>query len=125
MRADATKSASLGHVRDCVNNDLVSGITTRQQSQTAIVFRQQQVAVRQELVDAINSESSRPSIIFQRTLGLVDTLLMGRESAGLPEEVHAVADQRLFIPMAEGTRSLNIAIAAGMAVAEGVRQLRG
>ncbi|MEM7058882.1 MAG: tRNA (cytidine(34)-2'-O)-methyltransferase [Pseudomonadota bacterium] len=53
-----------------------------------------------------------------------DTLLMGQESAGLPEEVHAIADARLVIPMATGTRSLNIAIAAGMAVAEAVRQLR-
>jgi len=54
-----------------------------------------------------------------------DTLLMGRESAGLPEEVHGIADGRVVIPMAEGTRSLNIAIAAGIGVAEGVRQLRG
>ena len=53
-----------------------------------------------------------------------DTLLMGRESAGLPEDVHAMADGRLVIPMAEGTRSLNIAIAAGIAVAEASRQLR-
>ncbi|MEM9063644.1 MAG: TrmH family RNA methyltransferase [Pseudomonadota bacterium] len=53
-----------------------------------------------------------------------DTILMGRESAGLPEDVHAAADARLVIPMAPGTRSLNIAIAAGMAIAEAVRQLR-
>ena len=53
-----------------------------------------------------------------------DTILMGRESAGLPEDVHTMADARVVIPMAEGTRSLNIAIAAGMAVAEGIRQLR-
>lgn len=53
-----------------------------------------------------------------------DTLLMGQESAGLPEEVHDVADARLVIPMAEGTRSLNIAIAAGIAAAEALRQLR-
>ena len=52
-----------------------------------------------------------------------DIILMGRESAGLPEEVHALADARLVIPMAEGTRSLNIAIAAGMAVGEATRQL--
>ena len=52
-----------------------------------------------------------------------DVILMGRESAGLPEEVHAAADARLVIPMAEGTRSLNIAIAAGIAVAEAIRQL--
>ena len=53
-----------------------------------------------------------------------DTLLMGRESAGLPDEVHAAADARLVIPMAEGTRSLNIAVAAGIAAAEVIRQTR-
>lgn len=53
-----------------------------------------------------------------------DTLLMGQESAGLPQEVHQSADARIAIPMAEGTRSLNIAIAAGIAVAEALRQTR-
>lgn len=53
-----------------------------------------------------------------------DTLLLGQESAGLPEHVHEVADARLCIPMRPGTRSLNIAIAAGIAVAEALRQLR-
>lgn len=54
-----------------------------------------------------------------------DVLLMGRESAGLPEHVHAAADARLSIPMANGTRSLNIAVAAGIAMAEALRQMRG
>ena len=53
-----------------------------------------------------------------------DTLLMGRESAGLPQEVHALADARVFVPMAEGTRSLNIAVAAGICTAEALRQLQ-
>ena len=53
-----------------------------------------------------------------------DALLMGRESAGLPEDVHAACDARVAIPMAPGTRSLNIAIAAGIAAGEAVRQLR-
>lgn len=53
-----------------------------------------------------------------------DVLLMGRETAGLPEEVHSAADARIAIPMAQGTRSLNIAVAAGISVAEAVRQLR-
>jgi len=54
-----------------------------------------------------------------------DVLLMGRESAGLPADVRAGADARVQIPMADGTRSLNIAVAAGIAVAEALRQLRG
>lgn len=53
-----------------------------------------------------------------------DTILMGQESAGLPDDVHEAVDARVVIPMAPGTRSLNIAISAGMAVFEAVRQLR-
>lgn len=53
-----------------------------------------------------------------------DIILMGRESAGAPDEVHAAADARLLIPMPGGGRSLNIAMAAGITVAEAARQLR-
>jgi tRNA (cytidine/uridine-2'-O-)-methyltransferase len=51
-----------------------------------------------------------------------DILLMGRESAGLPEAVHARADLRLRIPMAAGFRSLNLAVASGIALGEALRQ---
>ena len=51
-----------------------------------------------------------------------DTLLMGSESRGAPEEVHARADVRVRIPQVEGTRSLNIAVAAGIGLAEAMRQ---
>ncbi len=51
-----------------------------------------------------------------------DVLLMGRESAGLPPEVHAQADLRLRIPMAPGYRSLNLALATGIALGESLRQ---
>ncbi len=54
-----------------------------------------------------------------------DVLLLGRESAGLPDDVHAAADARLTIPQTAGTRSLNVAIAGGMAVGEALRQLGG
>ena len=52
-----------------------------------------------------------------------DTLLFGRESSGVPEEVHAAADARLLIPMPGGGRSLNLALAAAMAAGEAMRQL--
>ena len=52
-----------------------------------------------------------------------DILLMGRESAGAPEEVHAAADARLLIPLAPGVRSLNIHVAAAVALAEARRQV--
>lgn len=53
-----------------------------------------------------------------------DIILMGRESAGVPDEVHDAADTRLLIPMPGGGRSLNIAMAAGITIAEASRQLR-
>jgi tRNA (cytidine/uridine-2'-O-)-methyltransferase len=54
-----------------------------------------------------------------------DTLLVGRESAGVPEAVHRVADARLCIPMRAGLRSLNVAVAAAMVLGEALRQTRG
>lgn len=52
-----------------------------------------------------------------------DALLLGRESAGAPEEAHAAADARIRIPLATGARSLNIAVAAAVALAEARRQM--
>ena len=54
-----------------------------------------------------------------------DVLLFGRESAGVPDEVHAAADARLTIPMRSGLRSLNVAMACAMAVGEALRQTGG
>jgi tRNA (cytidine/uridine-2'-O-)-methyltransferase len=51
-----------------------------------------------------------------------DVLLFGRESSGVPEKVHATADARLVIPIRAGLRSLNVAMAAAMAVGEALRQ---
>ena len=54
-----------------------------------------------------------------------DTLLVGRESAGVPAEVHAAADVRLRIPLKKGLRSLNVALAAAMVLGEALRQTNG
>ncbi|HEY8005205.1 MAG TPA: tRNA (cytidine(34)-2'-O)-methyltransferase [Phenylobacterium sp.] len=54
-----------------------------------------------------------------------DTLIFGRESAGAPDEVHAAAQARLFIPQASKTRSLNVVASAAMALSEALRQTRG
>jgi tRNA (cytidine/uridine-2'-O-)-methyltransferase len=51
-----------------------------------------------------------------------DIILMGSESAGVPDEVHAAADEVIRIPMKADFRSLNVAIAAGIAVHEALRQ---
>ena len=54
-----------------------------------------------------------------------DVILLGRESAGVPESVHRAADARLRIPMREGLRSLNVAMAAAMVAGEALRQTAG
>jgi len=54
-----------------------------------------------------------------------DTLLLGRESAGVPEAVHKMADARVAIPIVAGLRSLNIAVAAAIALGEALRQTGG
>ena len=54
-----------------------------------------------------------------------DILLMGRESAGVPAEVHAAADLRVRIPLQSGARSLNVALAAAMVLSEALRQTSG
>jgi tRNA (cytidine/uridine-2'-O-)-methyltransferase len=51
-----------------------------------------------------------------------DTLLVGRESAGVPQAVHESCDARLVIPMRPGVRSLNVALAAALALGEALRQ---
>ena len=51
-----------------------------------------------------------------------DTLLLGRESAGVPDFVHRAAFARVVIPLAPGARSLNVALAGAIALAEALRQ---
>ena len=66
----------------------------------------------------------RPRYLDHRFTG-DDVLLFGRESAGVPDAVHAAADARLTIPMRPGLRSLNVAMACAMVVGEALRQTRG
>ena len=54
-----------------------------------------------------------------------DTLLLGRETSGLPDDVHAACDARMKIPMTPGARSLNVAVAAAMVTGEALRQTTG
>jgi tRNA (cytidine/uridine-2'-O-)-methyltransferase len=54
-----------------------------------------------------------------------DILLMGREGSGVPSEVHAAADARLLIPLRQGLRSLNVALACAMITGEALRQMGG
>ena len=80
------------------------------------------------------SESTADRIVLLTTTGDVrlpearfeagDVLLFGSESKGAPPEAHARAALRVRIPQAAGTRSLNIAVAAGISLAEALRQTR-
>ena len=54
-----------------------------------------------------------------------DVLILGRESAGVPEHVHEAAAARLRIPMRRGLRSLNVALAGAMVLGEALRQTKG
>lgn len=53
-----------------------------------------------------------------------DILIAGRESAGVPEQVHAECDARVLIPMQPGMRSLNVALASGIILGEALRQTK-
>ena len=52
----------------------------------------------------------------------LDTLIVGRESAGAPQEVHEAADARIKVPMGDAMRSLNVALASAMVLGEALRQ---
>lgn len=54
-----------------------------------------------------------------------DILMLGRESAGVPDDIHAIADESVRVPMVEGRRSLNIVTAAAIVLGEGLRQTNG
>lgn len=54
-----------------------------------------------------------------------DHLILGRESAGAPDDVHAAADLAVRVPMVAGARSLNVAVTAGIVLAEALRQTGG
>ena len=52
-----------------------------------------------------------------------DIVLLGRESAGVPDDVHNTADARIIIPMRESLRSINVAVTAAMIMGEALRQV--
>jgi tRNA (cytidine/uridine-2'-O-)-methyltransferase len=67
------------------------------------------------------AEQTHVAFNFQRG----DILLLGRESAGVPDHVHEAIPHRIRIPMQPGMRSLNVAMAAGLVAGEALRQLGG
>lgn len=61
--------------------------------------------------------------LYQANYAEGDVLLLGRESAGVPQHIHSVCDLRVRIPMQNQARSLNIALAAAIALSEAIRQI--
>ncbi len=53
-----------------------------------------------------------------------DVLLLGRESAGVPDEVHGQVDARIVIPLQKGLRSLNVGMSAAIVLSEALRQIK-
>jgi tRNA (cytidine/uridine-2'-O-)-methyltransferase len=51
-----------------------------------------------------------------------DILLFGRESAGVPDNIHQIVNHRLTIPMKEGVRSINLSSSVALVLGEGLRQ---
>ena len=82
-------------------------------------FRQS-IGVMQRLV-LLTTKASQPYTQVNYQDG--DVLLLGRESSGVPQEVHAAADLRVMIPMQGECRSLNVSLAAAMVAGEAQRQV--
>ena len=82
--------------------------------------------------DLFFKEKKNQRIVLMTTKGSInytefnfkadDTILFGRESAGVPERVHKLINDRLKIPMSEKARSLNIASSVAIVLAESLRQ---
>ncbi len=71
----------------------------------------------------LSTKAAKPYTDF--VYGSDDILLVGRESAGVPDTVHATADVRVRIPMVAGARSINVALSAAIVLGEALRQTAG
>ncbi len=80
-----------------------------------------QAANQDRRIVLLSTKAAVPHTNFEFAKG--DILLLGRESAGVPDEVHAALPYRIRIPMAAGMRSLNVAMAASVVTGEALRQL--
>jgi tRNA (cytidine/uridine-2'-O-)-methyltransferase len=69
----------------------------------------------------LSTKATLPYTDFRFQAG--DVVMVGRESAGVPDHVHDLAFERLIIPMRGGGRSLNVALSAAMVAGEAIRQL--
>jgi tRNA (cytidine/uridine-2'-O-)-methyltransferase len=85
-------------------------------------FRELQIAKGSRLILFTTRGATR---LDQFSFRKSDVLLFGRESAGVPDDVHAAADARVAIPLTPTARSLNVAMSAGIALWEALKQTGG
>lgn len=85
-------------------------------------FRKSQIASGSRLILFTTRGSTR---LDQFSFREDDILLFGRESAGVPEDIHSAAGARVAIPLTPPARSLNIAMSAGIALWEALKQTGG
>jgi len=85
-------------------------------------FRESQIASASRLVLLTTRAATRLDQFSFRT---DDILLFGRESAGVPEDIHSAADARVAIPLTPPARSLNVAMSAGIVLWEALKQTGG
>jgi tRNA (cytidine/uridine-2'-O-)-methyltransferase len=87
-------------------------------------WRKQRIAAgenRRLILLSTRAEASYLDCVYQPG----DILMVGRESAGVPDDVYAAADLAVRVPVKPGLRSLNDAVAAAMVVGEAMRQVEG
>ena len=80
---------------------------------------------RASLLDLVLITTAAERSYLDHAFGGDQVILFGRESAGVPQAVHRAADVRLRIPLREGLRSLNVAMAVAMVAGEALRQTGG
>lgn len=110
-------------------------LTAKALRRTAMDYGAPETLVRHTTWDAFIESKGPGRLILLTTKGAVplpgftfksdDILLFGRESAGVPDNVHAASDGRVIIPIAEDARSLNLVTSASIALFEALRQTGG
>ena len=100
--------------------DYLAHVTIERHVSYAAFEATRQVAAHRSRLVLLTTRASVAHHAFQ--FSATDVLLLGRESAGVPEDVHAAADARVRIPMRAGLRSLNVAVAAAIVLGEALRQ---
>ena len=107
-------------------------LTAKALRRTALDYGAPETLKRHSSWDNFNGISESGRLVLFTTKGATpltkfaftpdDRLLFGRESAGVPEAVHAAADERVIIPIAMGARSFNLATSVAIAAFEALRQ---